>query len=1608
MARIFVNIDNDIYRSTTNSAKPANLGLGKSQPVPDSLKADIKYNEIFFTSEVLREKRRKLQVILDNFTGPGFFVDGSINPEVITEYLKSFEIAAERVSSNPALYNTAQLALAGTAIATGVSSALALKASAVFGNALIRTAFIANANFVSIGAGSLAKFILGAVGRIFAVVGVLMFAISIYKKRKQEGREDDAADWTFSDKDFPNITNFAKIETPNQRAISRLYDSRKEVDILFNKNQVDTNSSIIRLTKEALADALYTEALVPGAKSVTSDVHPRNTNGTYENWEFRQIDGTNENEQTYLLCLLNILEYINLIDDILSLKNNQLSRSPDTEFANITVPFKITLLTAQVSLFDAMSNSAVKVINDITNNFYDETRDFKTLLNFGNDIQYVAQAWRFSPQTRDTSSIQLKLLTPLDTSIQEYDTAFISSELAKTVIDSNLEFTPPDPVDNTLYLRPYNSAQIRYENNKKFITDVNLTSMGLSTGSSGTIVNGKYSYENVTFRRWLTNDFNASELNIDFTDYNNFVFYGSAYKRINTFSEKLQKIETLNNEITASVLVNNAGAAIKSLEKENIIRNFDPYERFLYYATQSIAYSASAFYTNSGTEYHATGSWPKYADGTIYPVSSASVWLTTQGLIAQRYDDNNSNYLIKQLPDHITEDEESRDFLTLVSMVGHVMDNIKVYIDQFPYIYSVNPDPFKNLTMDQVYEVAQSFGLNLPNVYSLVNLQSFNASIIGESGSRASVAETWKRFLHNAVYLSKTKGSRTSINALLNTYGIGQSLVQVKETNYPVQGNYIQSEEVSYGLLFTGSAPTSYVKLPFASASVQTSTLQVRFKPTKRQETSIITGNDIWYICVYTGSLNNAPAEKLEKLGYLRVQSPFGSVTSSYFPVFSDDYTHIMLRSQSADLTIIQTDGDQILFEQTINTGFLSSSWNSTSHIYVGGSGSLKTPQVDLIVDEVHTWNQQITNEDFTFLAYDPGSYYSTNYTGSYDGLYIHLAFSQPLSSITQSATNESPFKSPLIIGTLPTNGFTTSSYSRVLRNIKQYTPIVGATIYSNKKVNVVPPPVFKSEFIDGNNTKYLNVKQSIKRNEEKKYTSAQNVISIGLSPTDFTNQNILRSMGVVDVNNLIGSPRYVDNNNSYYSNLHDLDETYKQYYKKIVNPNEYIRFFKDLVESISEMANTIVPARAKIYDGIIIESPILKRQRQALYRPIKVSGTQTKLFNNFVSGSGSIGVGAYDFGSGLLDPVPQTLADTLILDSGSLRITDEVRIKSTTPLNKMPASRVAKQYVNRFDTSSFVYSSIMDENSSYASLEAQGIDASPRVDFIKNPYARSLFYGIPASGSVGPRLLSEENTIPPIYDIPPRSDLNDVGTTSYFHKENGVYPYKVVTQYKENYIVKLDTKVDDPLNRLYSKITLLRSGSIVNPPERDEATIGTRLYIAGAYSTGVLTVPNIFSIFGVLGQPGLRLRLYKTDTARIADISRPFLTQPSVSANVLFDALLDGVTEVFPYTLVQTENARVYYSLNNDTGADITSEVSIQYFGYEPGNLTPLGYLPRHYKFTRENLTALKRRNYMGSKGTDTVPPSGCPWDPCPPFRNNTSGESSLYSDSTGLVVQG
>lgn len=833
------------------------------------------------------------------------------------------------------------------------------------------------------------------------------------------------------------------------------------------------------------------------------------------------------------------------------------------------------------------------------------------------------------------------------------------------------------------------------------ISNQTLASIGIDvTGSEDPY--GGYTFKNNILRSWFTDDYRSVELNIDYTNYANFVTYSSAKLRLDAFKQKITKIRELENKsrfystgttgsifgfsqtvidtptifyedttLASPVLIDELGSAEvttgsaltiyavdalpsaavymvegakeAALEIENIIRSFDGYERYLFSQSGS-AYSASVYWQLNGTEYNTDGTWPKKnSNGDLYTPTSVQVadWYEIQSNIARRYDENNVNLLSNAIPQYLVDDVNSQDFIKFTQMIGHLFDNVKSYIDQMPNIYDRKVNATEGLSQDLVWNVAKSFGLSLTNPEAVVSLYSFTTDT-SVTKRREQVSELWKRFLHNAPYLNKTRGTINALKALLGIFGLNEQVIGIRETDTTSTGSFEIFDEVTNALNFnTGS----YLILPMSGGlQRETYALQFRFNNPKQANTTLGVGDTGAPSGSWTVELQTHPSAS-SPYGRVVVKDTIGEVllSSSYADMFdSEDYYDVMLRYtvNSVDLLVAHSDGEEIVYSSSMSTtgSYLRDAWKATQNFYLGGSGSLSLNNFDGYIDEVRVWGEQVSDNTFYNQVQDPGSFVGNSYTSPVQKLWIRSSFHKPKNLFSGSITNESPYfnkdgfpftpappgspEGPLPnLNNIIAVGFisrTTYPYSmtRVSRKVRQYTTNAGAYSYGSNNIIIAPPPVF-NEVGEGGEL-ILHRNKSIVSNEvRKQQQQTKNYLGFFVSPTDAVNNLLIRSLGNIDVKGLVGiNPRYA----SRYPAIEALQNYYKQYYNATVNIPQFVRFFDELAPTLFEQAAQLVPLKTAIQTGIVLEPNILEHKKVTFEKPLKLSGENTRKNRTFTN----------------------------------------------------------------------------------------------------------------------------------------------------------------------------------------------------------------------------------------------------------------------------------------------------------------------------------------------------------------------------------------------------
>jgi len=897
---------------------------------------------------------------------------------------------------------------------------------------------------------------------------------------------------------------------------------------------------------------------------------------------------------------------------------------------DVNYPFVVNVYPIEVDISIPLITSANQFLSSIIEQYIDEERELKTLLNLGEDRQSVILASRFG---NGAGSIQVKLLQPIPDDVSINTPAFFSREIAQTLIDKfRVRFSPE--IDNTPYLRPKNSYVTADVELGKSLKNVTLNLLQLKTGSVGELDSySNISFEDQIFRRWYSYDFNSAELNIDFTDYSNFVFYGSAMMRLAAFREKLKSLEiidaTRQQFITGSItgstnligrLYLQEESAKLAKQKEDIIRGFDRYEQFLYFTPtgSNTPYTASAYYADNGYEYNSIAYWPK-SGSVLWNVTSsiAENWYITQSAIAQRFDDFNENNIVNTIPTHIRDDENSAAYITFVTMVGHFFDLIKPYADQMKYIYDRSIDPDIGLSKDLVNEIAESFGFRLPTIYSVYDLSNTILGTENERPRRDYTVETYKRLLHNLPFFAKAKGTRTALNSLLGTFGITQQLINVKELGAPTSSYYV-FDEFSTGLDFDQNI-SNYILLPILTSNRSPRSLQFSFTVAQNQDTTILTGDNKW-------ALHAKIHPTISTLGRLELTSGSSQtviLSSSYQEIFGDELLNVSIRTYDsgsyASLFVGQVYGEDVLFTSSMIETFGANKfvplWDSTDYIYLGGQGSLVINNFDGTIDEVRLWGTNLSDEVTVNTMFDPGSNAGDTYEDPTNYLYIQHSFNILDTGSLPLLPNESPYKNisnifPDLLYTT-TENTTFNDFSRYNRTVRQQVPTTGATTYLTSKVKVKDTPIFNLDSINSDGVKTLSRTKSIVRPEQKKYQVGRNKVIISTSPTQIINQNIIRNLGLENINTVLGAP--TDLYSTFDKTLNSLKNYYNQYYYVNVNFNRYIRMLSEINSVLNQILEYFIPSKATVLKGVTIEPNILERVKISPIKNLRVYGGNTR-----------------------------------------------------------------------------------------------------------------------------------------------------------------------------------------------------------------------------------------------------------------------------------------------------------------------------------------------------------------------------------------------------------
>ena len=853
-----------------------------------------------------------------------------------------------------------------------------------------------------------------------------------------------------------------------------------------------------------------------------------------------------------------------------------------------------------------------------------ESKYLTHLANFGNDEQIIISSWEtddftLSKKSTDNlgntfvapndvvNSIILKLYSPLPPNIQNNSTFWITKLMSNPLIET-VVLTQSDDVSCPPIKGP------------NFTIDVDFVK-GQSTNYESLdniILSGSTSSNELVSLYLSSSLITTDELNIDYSSgstylWENFVHFSSATERIANFAYKIQLIEVYETAISASNASQVHSGSIASKQeadrqeskKNQLINGFDGFEKFLYQSSSL--------------------SWPY--NGVTRRLSTSNAvtnWYNDITELATIYDNNNSNYVLNNIPQYIVNNSENESLLLFFSMIGHHFDNIYYHTKSIEKSRGLGYKAKDGISDKLLFDTLKSFSWDAKNLAADANLWSYvfgkdsegNAKETNPSKQRTN--EVWRRIVNNLPYLLKHKGTRRGIHALMACYGIPSSNLSILEFGGPEVTDTSKSklviDNVTTALVMS---LTSSIEMEWKNTEKnrKPNTIEFFVKPSENSNSTLISGSG-WGVEL-SGSTN---------LNFGQVvfnYSGSNSISTTSLPLFNGNFFGISISSGSngVRLDVRQSNKERTIFQQSISSSNYTN-WNDGSTISLGGNytGS---------VDEFRLWSEVLDTERFYEHVSFPEMINGNSISSSTEDLYFRLDFEYPknlaqTSSLINVDTNIY-FESGLTRNDYE-NGSTASLYSMNItpllsasainfpsiseypfqfetidRTIVMDYPDGGASRFSTNKVRFEEQYTLTNQKISGSVGVDLSSKSRATKKAFDQSPTDSNRVGLFFSPTKELNMDIAKTFGGLNIDNYIGDP-----SDDYKSNYRSLDNLRNYYFERFDNRDiySYINLIKLYEKSMFEDLKKMLPARVKATTGLLIEPHFLERSKVAHKKP--------------------------------------------------------------------------------------------------------------------------------------------------------------------------------------------------------------------------------------------------------------------------------------------------------------------------------------------------------------------------------------------------------------------
>jgi hypothetical protein len=780
----------------------------------------------------------------------------------------------------------------------------------------------------------------------------------------------------------------------------------------------------------------------------------------------------------------------------------------------------------------------------------------------------------------EVRSLVLKLYEPLENKFQPNQQLWVSKIQSIPVL-SQVVITDEDS-DSCTLLQPNFNLDLGDDIGYQILDDL--------------VASGSVSSTELIEEYLGTNEFSLAKLDLNYlsgSEYNwtEFVKYSSAEERAENFFYKTQTIEFHTNTLIALESSSLATTGSISVQNEitrteekifNIKKGFDAFENLLYtqYDEDGLTYPGAGESELSGSSESVTEDWYNNIIGS-----------------ANDYDKYNKNALVNNIPEHIVTDEQGQDFILFFNMIGQHFDVIWSYIKGVAKSKHLTHNYDEGMTNDLIYHMLESLGWDADMGVKSQFLweYAFGKNKDGTSAStmtgKERQQEIWRRLLNNLPYLYKHKGTKRALTAAMACYGIPSSMLTIMEFGGPVDPNASGVHSFTFddrtaAITFDDVASVLIPWKSYTGTSENPNSVEIRINTDLRRNHTLISASG-WDLQLKTETISGS-------LGYLEMTMGAYSASTEWFPVFNDEYTQIVVnRTVSGSLDVFDIYGKEGFNERIRNAGIgqlivssSSSTWDSGTELTIGlgFTGSM---------DEFRLWSTPLDESRIDNHTLLPDAIDGNHVSASTEDLIFRLDFEYP-----KDRNADTAIKNVSINQLYGEPSASAQNFSSVTDYPYQYIPYertVTAQVPSTG-VGFSNKVRFESQTLEN----YLNFGTT---SNVTSFENADDSSKLGLffSPMREINMDILRSLGSFNIDNYIGNPSDVYNDG--YSELDTLRNYYFDRYS--LNIYEYIQLVRYIDQTLFTTLESLVPGRAKVSTGLLIEPHLLERSKFKHTKPI-------------------------------------------------------------------------------------------------------------------------------------------------------------------------------------------------------------------------------------------------------------------------------------------------------------------------------------------------------------------------------------------------------------------